>query len=311
MQNHRVLAGAILLSILAGCEAPVVSVRHPLPPDVPIHERPIAVAEFRAPEGGNQQYGRFYAAQLSDRLSLPGSREAHLATGAEADLHGLIECKATEHAGVRELRYWDPSSGTLRTEVVPTLRRDAEVRVVHLLSSEPGAPEARVETSASYSSAADPRTRGDSGLLRGDRPEVIPSEEDIVKELLVACSDQFAMMVRPRDISVEVVLRPGGGAEGASGIAAMERQEFEVAVRHFRDGVRRSPGSANLLFNLAVAEEAAGHQAHSLKHYEAALLMLPSDAAVQQGIDRVRYLLACRQHEQMLQEVLRATTTAQ
>jgi len=311
MQNHRVLAGAILLSILAGCEAPVVSVRHPLPPDVPIHERPIAVAEFRGPDGGSRQYGRLYAAQLSDRLRATGSREVHLATGAEGNLHGLIECKVTEHAGVRELRYWDASSRTLKTEVVPTLRRDVDVRVVHIFPPEPGAPEARVETRASYSSAGDPRTRGKSGLLRGDRPEAIPPEEDIIKELLATCSDEFAMMVRPKGISADVALRPGGGAEGAAGIAAMESQEFEAAVRHFGDGVARSPRNVNLLFNLAVAEEAAGHATESLKHYEAVLLMLPKDAAVQQAIDRVRHLLACRQHEQALQGMLRKAATGE
>ncbi len=300
-KTFLLLFGAVLAGIFAGCETPVVSIRHSLPADVPLAAESLAVSDFTVAGDGDEQYGRDYAKQLADELNEANSREAHVATGDKDGLHGIIEYSVTEHSGSRKLRYWDASTGQLETKKVPTLRRDVDLRVVHLVTPEADAPEARVETTAMYTSAADPRTRGDSGLLRGDRPEAIPSGQEILDELLATSAERFAMMVHRRELSADIPLRPAAGKDTVAGFEAAEKRDFEAAVQHFSNALARSGENPNLLFNLAVAEEAAGLYGDSLEHYEAVLQKRADDEIAREAVKRLRRLIACREHQKILQ----------
>jgi hypothetical protein len=151
---------------------------------------------------------------------------------------------------------------------------------------------AAAETRQSYDSTDDPRTRGPLGLDRADGPAHVPPTQTIVRELLTACVETFAEMIRPREVVARLPLRGTLNAEGRNGLAAAGREDFAEAVRHLAAAVEAEPKNSDLRFNLAACAEAGGDLAAALAAYEAAdRRSAGRDRQAAEGAQRVRRVL--------------------
>ena len=126
-----------------------------------------------------------------------------------------------------------------------------------------------IEVERTYGSLADPRVRGEAGLERPDDPKRVPPADTAIRELLTECADAFCGMVRPLVVTVEVRMRPTGQADGAAGLKAAKKADYGAALEHFKAATAAAPKDVSLLFDRAVAAEAAGDLADALKHYQA------------------------------------------
>jgi len=180
----------------------------------------------------------------------------------------------------------------METIEVPALVRTASVRATFEVRQADGERLAAAEVPATYRSTQDPRTRGPLGLDRGDDPANIPPADTIVRELLASCADRFVEMLRPREATVRISLRPAPGADAAKGLEAARRGKYEAAAEHFREALRSAPASADLLFNLGAVLEADGRFPDALAAYEQAVHAAEEDVAAAEGAARARRALA-------------------
>jgi len=270
----------LALTWAAGCAGPVVKVSHVLPAAVPmpadivlINPRgPFAVTP---PDAG--PYGQFVIDLLNERPLLVGSgvkgrllREApEIQPEQVVSVGGRITIKANDARGTRQVLR--PNAATREPELLdlPTLVRTLELTVDFVLTrAHSGERVTTVETRRSYSSTADPRVRGELGLHRPDDPERIPPTDQVIRELLTECAETFRAMVLPLVVTAEIPMRGTLNEQGSQGLKAAERGAFGNAVGFFESAVKQSPNDMNLLFNLAVACEAAGRLPDAARHYQ-------------------------------------------
>ena len=131
----------VLLMVAAlacgGCAGPVVTVRHLLPPDLPLPDGPklVRLAEFTVVSGPRDSYGQQVAAELSERLRPMGEYAvveefpAEDLNWARLAIRADIHVDAEDTQGTRIIRRIDPTMQTGQTETVQTLVRDVDVRV--------------------------------------------------------------------------------------------------------------------------------------------------------------------------------------
>jgi len=149
-----------------------------------------------------------------------------------------------------------------------------------------------IETRRSYTSPEDPRVRGELGLDRPDDPARVPPADDILKELLAQCADEFFDMISPREVTADVPMRGTWNADGSAGLKAAEAGDFAAAVGHLEAAVAAEPKDVNLLFNLAAACEAAGNLEEALAHYKAVVERTQGqDAVAAEAAQRVERVL--------------------
>ena len=294
----RILAGAAAVAALllgaGGCAPPVLTVRHTFGPDLPIPRGSarVALADFTVTDGPADEYGPLLGQAVAERLQVGGpytvvaEGPADLAVGAE------VSIAAQDIETTRTVRRWKPEARCMETIEVPALVRTASVRATFEVRQADGERLAAAEVPATYRSTQDPRTRGPLGLDRGDDPANIPPADTIVRELLASCADRFVEMLRPREATVRISLRPAPGADAAKGLEAARRGKYEAAAEHFREALRSAPQNADLLFNLGAVLEADGRFPDALAAYEQAVHAAEEDVAAAEGAARARRAIA-------------------
>ena len=305
MAGRRLAAAAILAAAAAGCDAPVVTIRHRLPADVPLAGRSFLVEDFAAVGDADADDGRRLARRVVEALSDGGYFSAAVAGQSAGDardgrIGGTVEIVFREQRGRRDVRVWDGQAKQVTSRPVATLSRSCDAVATFLVRSPAGAAPVRIETRASYHSAADARARGADGLGRGDAPERIGPRSEIVAGLLAVCAERFARMIQPGELTATARMRPTGDRDGAAGIAAVEAGDYAAAVGHFAAAVKRRPDNVDLLFDLAVAEEAAGSVEAARGRYEKVLALRPKDRQAQAALKRAAALAAHSRYEKQL-----------
>ena len=261
-------SGFLSAALAAGCAAPVVTVRHKLPAAVviPGHGAGMRVKGFSVKTGPKGAYADFAAGLLKRRLaeSAGAGNAANPGVLVRGDIHvTLRDVKAT-----RRVRGRDGKGGDLTSREVPTLIRTGKVRVNFVVTRAPDGEElVTIETRRSYRSTADPRVRGELGLLRPDDPTHVPASETIVRELLVECIESFCAMIAPLEVVEQVPLR--NTLTGGEGFRAVRVGDMDAASRHFGTAAAAAPSNVALLFNLAVTAEAAGKLQVAFENYSA------------------------------------------
>ncbi len=263
-----------LAAVGVGCAGPEVTVRHLLPPDLPVPgQAGLVVGTFEAVGGEKDGYADFAAAELSRRIRAAGRGPGRAGGDTpKLTISAKLYVKTAESKGTRTIRRLNPQRKPPKVETldVPTLTRTAAVRADFLIRDEAGRRKiAAAETRESYDSTEDPRVRGPLALDRPDAPKYVPPAETIVRELLAACVETFWQMIRPREVTAKVTLRPASGSAGQKGLAAAAEGKFADALRHFAAAAEGDPKNTDLLFNLAVCAEGAGRLEEARRRYEA------------------------------------------
>jgi len=266
---------AACAAAMAGCAAPVLSIRHSLPAAVPLPAgtEMVRVGAFTVTPPDRKPAAAALAEALQKRLSRRWAIDGDAATRARAvQVTGEIAIATEESRGTRRVRRYDETAGAWRERQVPTLVRTASAHVTFRLRR-PGAKETlfAVEADRSYDSTADPRVRGKSGLDRPDDPARVPPTDQVLAELLEGCAEDFVEMVAPQVVTAEVKTRGTWDGLAGNGLKAAEAGDLETAVRHLTAAVEKRPDDPALRFDLAAVLEAAGQLKEALGHYEAVL----------------------------------------
>ena len=309
MRNVTVLGSCLcVLAFLAGsCAPPVVHIEHvipgalPLPGDVSIAR----AGAFTVRSGPKGDFADFLKRKLDEHLaSVPVGRGATgrgaRTTEAQAVVvGGTIDVEANDTAGKRMLRRRDVRSGEYTKIEVPTLVRTAAVRVNFEVRRAAGAAAlGTVEVRRSYSSAADPKVRGELGLERADDPARVPPADEIVRRLLAECAEGFGRMVSPVVIAAGMQLRPAPGRFAQLGLDAARKANYSEAVKQYQAAVQADPNGPAGHFDLAAVAEAAGTLDVAAEHYRKAWELSKQekqeDAEAKQGVARTTRVLAAR-----------------
>jgi len=282
-----------------GCDGPVVSIRHVLPPDfpAPYDVRDIACGQFVVVAGPEDAYGVKAAEMLRERLRQrrrPGLPPVGLSEADPVSITGKLYIETEDRSGVRTIRVRDPQTSAVKPRQVDYLIRTAAVRVDFVTTRvRDDFPVGTVLTRRSYSSLSDPRVRGELGMSRPDDPADVPNVETIVTELLADCVDEFCGMINPYEVTATVALRGVLDPRGRKALAAARSGDYQAALTHCKAAAASRPRDLDLLFNLAVLEEAAGDSKAALAHYqEVAKRSGGGDEATQTAIDRISRVLA-------------------
>jgi len=302
MPTVRMATAALLaaMAAMAGCAAPVLSVRHPLPSAVPLPEgtEVIRIGTFTATPAGHQYAVAALTEALQTRVSEHWAIDGNAQARAHAvDVAGEIGITTSEASGTRRLRRYDEAAGQWREHQVPTLVRTAGVLVTfHLTRPGEAASLGAVDVGRTYVSTADPRVRGELGLARPDNPENVPPTDQIVRQLLEACAGEFVGMIAPNAVEAEVKTRGTLNGEANTGLKAAEAGNLDKAVEHLALAVARNPEDVTLWFDLAAALEAAGQLEKALGHYETVLERTDGkDAGAAEAAQRLRRILRRRE----------------
>ncbi|MGB2975607.1 MAG: hypothetical protein WBD18_06150, partial [Phycisphaerae bacterium] len=208
------VAAATLAAVLlgaSGCGPPTLTVRHTFPPDLPIpaEAKRVALGEFAVAGGPADAYGPFLARVLAECLEDSGAYTVATDGAADLVITAVVSIAAQDIETVRTVRRLEPETRHMEHIEVPALVRTAAVTATFEICREPGGERiAAAEIPRTYRSTADPRTRGPIGLDRADDPANIPPADTVIRELLASCADRFVEMLRPRQASVRIALRP-------------------------------------------------------------------------------------------------------
>ncbi|MFO8011769.1 MAG: tetratricopeptide repeat protein [Phycisphaerae bacterium] len=266
---------ATCAAAMAGCAAPVLSVRHDLPAAVPLPEdaRMVRVGDFSVHPPGHDDAAAVLTQGLQKRLSRHWAIDGDADTRARAvRLTGAVAIKTDDARGTRRVRRYDKAAGAWREAEVPTLVRTASAHVTCRVAR-PGTKEPlfAVEADRSYDSTADPQVRGELGLGRPDDPDRVPPTDTILADLLDGCAEDVVAMLSPQAVEAEVRTRGTLDGLGNDGLKAAEQDDLETAVRLLTEAVTKHPDDAALRFDLAAVLEAAGRLEAALEHYVAVL----------------------------------------
>ena len=288
---------AVAASVWAvGCGGPIVTVRHALPAALPLPDgvQMVRVGTFNVQPAGRREVASLMTEALQKRLSRHWAIDGDAGARAKAlEVGGTVAVETKDVKGSRNIRQWTGEKREWVAVEVPTLVRSATV-AVEFGVFRPGAKERllTVETRRSYTSPEDPRVRGELGLERPDDPARVPPADEILRELVGRCADEFLDMIAPREVTADVPMRGTWNADGSAGLKAAEQGDFAEAVRHLEAAVASDPGDDNLLFDLAAACEAAGRLKDALTHYKAVLEGTKGqDAVAAEAAQRVERVL--------------------
>jgi tetratricopeptide (TPR) repeat protein len=286
---------AACAAAMAGCAAPVLSVRHALPAAVPLpgDARMVRVDAFTVTPPAHKDAAAVLTQALQKRLSRHWAIDGDADTRARAvRLTGDVAIRTDDARGTRRVRRYDEAAGVWQETEVPTLVRTASAHVTCRVAR-PGSNEPlfAVEADRSYDSTADPQIRGELGLGRPDDPERVPPTDTILAGLLDGCAEDVVQMLSPQAVEAKVRTRGTLDGLGNDGLKAAEQDDLETAVRLLTEAVTKNPDDAALRFDLAAVLEAAGHLEAALEHYVAVLEKTDgqdADAAVAaQRVERV------------------------
>ena len=292
----------IVAAGLAGCGGPVVTMSYTFSPDLPVPATGLVrVGPFTVAEGTDARYGAVAAEALARRLRDSfWFAPADASGAAQMAIAATVRLTACDTGGARTVRKFNPQRNTTESVRVATLIRTASARMVFTVTDPAGGGQfASAETRRNYTSADDPRTRGDLGLLRPDDPANVPPIDTIHRELIDHCVQTFWDMLQPRTIVVTVQLRPTVNPDGVQGLAAAGNGEFTHAAGHFAAAVAAEPSNPDLLFNHAVTAEKAGQFPTALAAYNR-LLLLPRghQLLAYQGAQRIKRVMRQQKKKQ-------------
>ncbi len=278
----------------AGCGGPVVTVRHQLPPDLPLPEGPkfVRLGEFTVASGPKDSFGEYAAAKLFELLRPMGECMVVKAFPKEGLNWPQLDVQAALHVDAEDVKgqraVLSPGAAATGPSVqVPTLVRKVAVRADFAVTDARTGKKLAAETRERYNSADDPRTRGATGLGRPDDPENVQPTDRIVRELLDGCVGTFARMIRPPVVEAKVPVRSTWNSQGRKGLAQLKQGNFHQALPYFQAAVEAKPKDLNLRYDLAVTAEGAGQIGTALENYKAVQAQRPNDAAVKEAILRL------------------------
>lgn len=287
-----VLVVAVLACGVAGCGEPIVTITHHLPGAVPM---PDGVTSFRAGtlsvEGFSEGGIPFSMTKmLGEKLSALGRPG-----GSAVVVDAAARVTVSETKGTARVRRWNAETRKLDALELPALVRKVDVETDFTVARPGGKRIVTVETRRSYTSAEDPRIRGELGLQRPDDPVHVPPTGQIVRELLGECADALCRMLASDEIPVELAMRPTWIREGRAGLAATKEGDYGEAKKHFEAGLERFPNSKPLWFNLALAAEAADDLEAALQAYDQLVTRSGGrDTEADEGATRTRRILIRR-----------------
>jgi len=276
----------------AGCGGPTVTITHHLPGAVPM---PDGVTSFRAgtlslegfSEGGITFTLTKMLGEKLKGLGRPG--------GSAVIVNAVARATVSETKGTARLRRWNAETRTLDAIELPALVRTVDVETDFTVTRPGGGEIVTVETRRSYSSAEDPRIRGELGLQRPDDPVHVPATGRVVRELVGECADALCRMLAPDEIPVELSMRPTWIREGRAGLAAAGKGDYGEAKKQFEAGLKRFPNSKPLWFNLGLAAEAADDLETALAAYDQLVTRSGGrDTEADEGATRTRRILIRR-----------------
>ena len=285
-----IAVAALLAAAMGGCSAPVATIVHRLPAPLEIKGDlgDLTVREFRLTDDSGQAVADFAAQALRDRLAAvagPASGDATLPVDA------LIDVVVTDTDTQRMVGNWNPETGEVYSAPVPSLIRQADV-AAQFMVLEPDGSVVVAEIRRTYDSRTDPATWGELGLNRSDDPLGVPSAEVVVQQLLSEVVDGFVEMIRPLEVRVDVPMRWVGGPNADKALAAAEKGDFVSALANFEAQQLRRPDDVNLLFDVAVAAEAAGELQTALAAYQEVVELTDSkDVEAATGADRLARIM--------------------
>jgi len=282
----------VLVWGVAGCGGPTVAITHYLPGAVPM---PDGVTSFRAGtlsvEGFTEGGITFTMTKmLGEKLSALGRPG-----GSTVVVDAVARVNVSETKGTARVRRWNAETRKLDALELPALVRKVDVEMDFTITRPGSKRIVTVETRRSYSSAEDPRIRGELGLQRPDDPVHVPPTGQIVRELLSECADALCRMLAPDEIPVELAMRQTSIREGRRGLAAAKKGDYGMAKEHFEAGLERYPNSKALWFNLALSAEATDDLEAALQAYDQLVTRTGGrDREADDGATRTRRILIRR-----------------
>jgi len=297
MDSRVAYLGLVCILLAAiGCSGPVVTIAHTLPAAVGVTNWPgtFSTEAFSVEGMQGSPAGSLAAKLLAERMPDRWKNATQEPTAGELTVGGLVRVNAVDQTGKRGILKWESPGDEPRRMEVPSLARQVALEV-HFVISKSGfaTPLVTIETNRHYDSTADPRVRGELGLSRSDDPTAVPPTDEIVAELLDECVREFWQMVTPLEVREEITLRPFGGPEGPLAFKAVKRGDLSDALEQLSKAARRKPDRHNVIFDLAVVQEARGDLAGaSASYHQAAKLSNPEDTQASDGARRVRLVMA-------------------
>lgn len=284
------ILAAVFSAVAVGCEKPPVEIalRHELPPAVPLPGRPagLTAGTFEVRGEAGRDLAEFVRSELS----------ACLEGGSPATrVDGTIEATVTDTRTTRRVRRIEPGGGDLQSVELPSLRREARVRIAFEIGTGEGDPHLTVETAADYDSTAESDARGELGLERPDDPGNVPQAEEIFRRLAAQCVEEFCGMIQPVVSEARIELRSVDDPRASQAMDAARQGRFDAARGVFRQIASDQAQNPAAWFNLAVLEEQTGKLAEAELHYGRVTGMTRgADREARQGRQRVRRILAAR-----------------
>lgn len=299
MRRSRFI-GAIVLAALGaaagGCGTPVLTINHGWLTDLGLPGRlDIASAEpFTVVSGPEDGFGPFMRDALAERCRPPASG-GPAEDAVRVALTGTLAIDLRDARGRRTVERRSRETGAPEPVQIETLRRTASVRaVLNVRDAATGGTIASAEVARDYDSVGDPAVYGPHGLGRPDDPERVPPGPTIVRELLSSCAEALARMMTPVRVRAKVRLREASSVTGRRGLGAAAKGDYAAAAACFMDALAAAPADADLRFNLAAVQEAAGNLDAALAHYEAAAGRAGGDPEAAEAVRRIKQVLAAR-----------------
>ena len=292
MQSKTTLYLPVLIAmLLVGCGAPAVTVSHTLPAAVPLEAD---IGQLRA---GNIAFTGYDTAIGEPAKDILAKRlaEAKLPAGsqiARVDVKAVIS--VVDKAGQRQVRRVNPQTTQIEIVDLPSLVRTVDLMVeFSVVDPSTGKTLLGVDTHRSYTSTGDPRMWGELGLTRPDDPDQVPPADTVLQEMFADSADEFCNMLAPVVVTETIQMRPTLNSDGSAGLKAAESGDFAAALSHLQAATSAEAKNVDLMFDRAVAAEAAGQLEEAMTSYRSAFeLSKDKDAEAQAGAERLRRIIA-------------------
>jgi len=290
MRNIYVGIFAAAMLLCGGCAAPEVAIEHRLPAAVPLGVDAFTVTAAKV-TGLTDDADALAALAITRSLAEADLLAGATPSGPVAQIAANFTVTTDERRSHRSVREWNAEA-----ESVQPRQADSLVRIVNVSAaftiSRPDHEPVTVQVDRTYDSRSDPNVWGEMGLERPDDPRRVPTATDISADLIGQCAERLAAMLRPLPVRVVVPVRPVGGQEGSAGLAAAADGRFDEALEQFRLAVAERPQDRDLLFDAAVAAEAAGELHDSLGYYQQVVdLSGGEDLVANEGAQRVQRII--------------------
>lgn len=225
--------------------------------------------------------------------SSPASGAASQADGPpRVRISARLHTQVRDASGKRMILVKPRGSRRTEPQEVRTLVRNVQVRAVWTVTAGDGGASFMVETDKSYDSSQSPPAAGLMVMDRIDDPAVVPPAQEIIREMINQSVDELAAMMMPGRQTVKVALRPTKNPPGRKAIEAAAGGNMDQAIAQAAVSVGTRNRDHDLIFNLAVLQEAAGLSRAALNNYRLVLDLTGNrDAQAASGRARMERML--------------------